>query len=244
MPDQPLADSTRLPVHTQGLGAPKRGIKSLADLAQNKIIDAVILGLFDDLELLDNPMLFRGFTKSFLAACASRAAELAASEHQEFIAAMLARLLEGAAVVDLYPFRQLPLGTIREILRSNRLKAMEILNLSGVFVDCPGEIWTTLDTIPHNPEVVYILSPPSVDKVVESAEIQRAIPHYFAGGECKFWDRVGSKKIIMSASISTALYLYGSSYRKDNYLAEFTWFKCLRELTRGDTMRLRLWPWM
>lgn len=231
-------------MHPQDLGAPKRGTKSLADLAQNKIIDAVILGLFDDLELLDYPMLIRGFTKSFLAACASRADELAASEHQEIVAAMLARLLEGATCVDLYPFRQLPLGTIREILGSNHLRAMKILNLSGVFVECPGEIWTTLDAIPHNPDVVYILSPPSVDRAAENAEIRRAIPHYFAGGNCKFWDRMGSKKIIMSASISTALKLYGSSYRKADYLGELTWFKCLRELARGDTMRLRLWPWM
>lgn len=231
-------------MYPRGLGAPKRGIKSLSELAQNKIIDAVILGLFDDLELLDYPMLIRGFTKSFLAVCASRADELAASEHQDFIAAMLARLLEGANCVDLYPFRQLPLDTIRRILGSNRLIAMKILNLSGVFVDCPGEIWTTLDAIPHDPEVVYILSPPSVDRATENAEIKKTIPHYFAGGKCKFWDRVGSKKIIMSASIYTALKLYGSSYRKDNYLAELTWFKCLRELARGDTMRLRLWPWM
>lgn len=231
-------------MHPRGLGAPKRGIKSLADLAQDKIIDAVILGLFDDLELLDYPMLIRGFTKSFLAACASRADELAASEHQETVAAMLARLLEGATCVDLYPFRQLPQGTIREILGSNRLRAMKILNLSGIFLECPGEIWTTLDAIPHDPEVVYILSPPSVDKAAEIAETKKAIIHYFTGEKCKFWDRVGSKKIILSASISTALKLYGSSYQKDNYLAELTWFKCLRELARGDTMRLRLWPWM
>lgn len=245
VPEESTADSNQVSVY---LGAPKCGSKSLAELAQNKILDAVLLGLLDDLELLDDPMLFRGFPKSFLAICAARADELAASEHQGFIAAMLAHLLEGATHVDLYPFRRLPLGTIREILCSDRLKDMTILNLSGLFVGCPEEIWTTIDIIPHQPEVIYLLSPPSVDRTAESAEVKKTVPHYLAGGKCKLWDRVGSKRIIMSASISTALKSYASSHRGSTYVGnpqwERTYLNYLRELVRGDTMRLRLWPWM
>ncbi|KAG6356058.1 hypothetical protein INS49_015443 [Diaporthe citri] len=245
LPEQPTADSNHVSVY---LGAPKCGSKSLGELAQNKILDAVLLGLLDDLELLDYPMLIRGFQKSFLAICSARADELAASEHQGIIAAMLARLMDGANHVDLYPFRQLPLSTIREILCSDRLKDMKILNLSGLFAECPEEIWTTLDAIPHQPEVVYLLSPPSVDRTAERAVIKRTVPHYIAGGRCKFWDRVGSKRIIMSASISTALMSYASSHRGSNFQSnpqwERTYLNYLRELVRGDTMRLRLWPWM
>ncbi|KAL2272569.1 hypothetical protein FJTKL_06289 [Diaporthe vaccinii] len=243
LPEQPRVDSNQVSVY---LGA--RGSKSLGELAQNKIVDAVLLGLLDDLELLDYPMRIRGFPKSFLATCAARADELAASQHQGIIAAILALLLEGATHVDLYPFRQLPLGTIREILCSDRLKDMKILNLSGLFARCPKEIWPTLDAIPHQPEVVYLLSPPSVDRTAERAIIKRTVPHYIAGGRCKFWDRAGSKRIIMSASISTALMSYASSHRGSNWQRNPQWERThlnyLRELAWGDTMRLRLWPWM
>lgn len=189
-------------------------------------------------------MLIRGFPKSFLATCAARADELASSEHQGVIAAMLAVLLEGATHVDLYPFRQIPLCTIREILRSDRLRDVKTLNLSGLFAGSSAEIWTTLDAISHQPEVVYLLSPPTVDRAIEEMEIKSTIPHYIAGGKCKFWDRVGSKRIIMSASISTALTSYGSRRPRNDLGWEVTQLKYLGELVRGDTMRLRLWPWM
>lgn len=146
--------------------------------------------------------------------------------------------------MDLYPFRQLPLGTIRAILCSDRLRDVKILNLSGLFIGSPAETWKTIDIIPHQPEVVYILSPPTMDRAIEEMEIKSTIPHYLAGGKCKFWDRVGSKRIITSESISTALVSYGSR-RPRNYLDnEVDRLKYLRELVRGDTMRLRLWPWM
>lgn len=224
--------------------AQKRGAKPLSKLAQDKILDAVLLGLLDDLKLLDDPMLFRGFPKSFLATCAARADELAASKYQHFIAAIIALLLEGEPHVDLYPFRQLPAGTIREILRSDRLRDMKSLNLSGHFVGSPWQIWTTLDAIAHKPEVVYILSPPSVNRATERIETKNTVPHYLAGWESKFWDRVGSMRIVMSASISTALTSYASPNRFSSTQWELTYLNYLRELAQGDTNRLRMWPWM
>lgn len=189
-------------------------------------------------------MLTRGFPKSFLATCASRADELAASEHQEIIAAMLARLLEGVDHVDFYPFRRLQVDTIRAIIRSDRLRGMKSLNLSGLFDGSPEEIWKTLDAIPHQPEMIYILSPPSMDRTAEKAGIKTTIPHYTRGRQPNFWDRVGSKNIVMSSSVSTALMSFASSQRKSNLQWEHTHLNYLRELVRGDTMRLRLWPWM
>lgn len=189
-------------------------------------------------------MLIRGFPRSFLATCAARGDELGASEHQDTIAALLSRLLEGVAHVDLYPFRKLPVDTIRAILRSDHLRDMKSLNLSGLFVGLPAEIWANLDSIPHQPEVIYLLSPPDVDRAKEKIDIRQTIPHYMAGGRCRFWDRMGSKKIIMSASLSTALKSYVSPEPSRKVEWKVTCLPYLRELIRGDTMRLRLWPWM
>lgn len=185
-------------------------------------------------------MLFRGFPKSFLAICAARVDELAAFEHQETIAELLSRLFEQSDHVDLYPFRQLPLGTILQILRSERLKNMKTLNLSGHFIERPEEIWPALDAITHKPEVVYLLSPPSADKVSDEWAAMGSIPRY--DGTDQIWERLGSMEIILSASISDTLESYSPAEANPNVELKRVYLRYLCKLILGDTSRLPLFP--
>lgn len=184
--------------------------------------------------------MFKGLQKSFLGICAARVEELAAFERQETIAELLSRLLEGAEHVDFYPFRKLPMTTILEVLNSDRLRNVKSLNLSGLFAGAPERIWTTLDTIPHQTEVVYLLSPPSAEKASEDAAVIRSMPPFI--GRDGFWERMGSKKIIMSACISTALLSYCATHPGVNLGWKQMYLRYLRELISGDALRLQLVP--
>jgi hypothetical protein len=203
-------------------------------------LDAIFSELLDDLDLLNEPLLFSGFSKSFLSICAARVDELAAFKHQDMVGTLLARLLEGTDHVNLYPFRQLPVSTVFQVLQSDRLREMKSLNLSGIFGGCPQEIWTTLDAIPYQPEVVYLLSPPNEDKASEEAAVMRSIPHY--NGQDQFWEQLGSTKIILSGAISTALKSYCSIPPSANLNWKHMYLTYLRELVSGDTHRLQLLP--
>lgn len=218
---------------------PRRGPRSLSEHARDKVLDAILSNLLDDLDLLNEPMMFRGFPKSFLTICAARVDELVAFEHQDTIAELLSRLFEQSDHVDLYPFRQLSMGTILQILRSERLKNMKTLNLSGHFIGCPQEIWTALDAITHKPEVVYLLSPPSADKASEESAVMGSIPPY--DGTDNIWERLGSMEIILSASISTTLVSYSPNERANPDL-KCMYLRYLSKLILGDQPSPQLLP--
>lgn len=185
-------------------GAQKSQVKSLRKLTEDKILDAIVSGVLDDLNLLDNALQIPAFPKTFLATCISRADLLAASDNQNLIAKLLARLLEGLAHVDLYPFRKLPIETLREILRSDNLKDMKSLNLSGLFVGSPKDIIPIFNAIPRQLDCVYLLHPPGANRLKEKeAAIMVNLSDFIMrkGDEI----REDGKKILTSANLATAL---------------------------------------
>ncbi|KAG8163325.1 hypothetical protein KVR01_006622 [Diaporthe batatas] len=220
--------------------ASSRGAKSLSELSQERILDAILTGHLDDLDLLNEPMLFRGFLQSFLSLCAKRVDELAVFEDQELIAELLARLLEGIDHVDLYPFRVLPIGTILLTLHSDRLKGLTTINLSGLFDGCPEMIWTALDNLTTRPEVVYLLSPPSADKASDEEAVLDSFPPNTWWNT--FWDRMGPTKIIMSAAISAAVVSHCSNRPSTTLGQKQISISHLREILSGDTLRLQKLP--
>lgn len=200
----------------------------------------ILTNLLDDLDLLNEPILYRGFPQSFLSVCARRVNELVAFEDQDIIADLLARLLQGTEHVDLYPFRALPIRTILLTLQNDRLKGLKTINLSGLFAGYPDQIWTTIDALPQRPEAVYLLSPPSADKADEHEAVLSSFPSYT--GRNTFWDRMGSTKIIMSAALSTAVVSHCSSRRSTTLGWKQMSISYLRELVSGDAYRLQMLP--
>ncbi|KAL1847225.1 hypothetical protein Daus18300_014019 [Diaporthe australafricana] len=198
--EQTAADSNQLSLSASP-EVPRSRIKSLGELARNKAVDAITSGLLEDLQLLDDLLVLPQFQRSFLATCAVRADCLATSEYQSTVAALLALLLEGVLHVDLYPFRKLPPATIREILKSDRLKDMKSLNLSGIFARPDiKELEDTLDAIPRQLECVYLLSP--WEEVNNLGWIRtlfgKTLKDYYSEGQ----NLVAGKKIISGGHLS------------------------------------------
>lgn len=220
--------------------AHNRGVRSLSELAQMRVLDAILTDLLDDLDLLNEPMSFRGFPQSFLSVCARRVNELAVFKDQEMIAELLARLFQGTDHVDLYPFRMLPTRTILLALHSNRIKGLKTINLSGLFIGHPERIWTAIDVLPSRPEVVYLLSPPSSDKATENEAVLTSFPSYT--GRNTFWERMGSTKIIMSAALATAVVSHCSTRRSTTMGWKQMSISYLRDIIAGDTYRLQMLP--
>ncbi|KAJ0114853.1 hypothetical protein J7T55_004595 [Diaporthe amygdali] len=185
--------------------AQKSQVKSLRKLTEHKILDAIVSGVLDDLNLLDNALQIPGFPKDFLDTCISRADLLAASDNQNLIAKLLARLLEGLAHVNLYPFRKLPIETLREILHSDNLNDMKSLNISGLFVGSSKDIIPIFNAIPRQLECVYLLQPPGPANRLKDKEA--AIMVNLSDFIMRKGDEIleDGKKILTSANLATAL---------------------------------------